>query len=244
MRPGPCVTDPIGQFQALFAAALEKEPADATAAALATADATGAPSVRMVLLKGVDTSGFVFFTNYGSRKARDLAVNPRAALCFYWPTLGVQVRVEGAVERAPRKNRTPTSRRARARASSAPGRPRRAHPSSRPRSCVRASTASPRGSRARPSCGPSSGEGTGSGPRASRCGRPANSAFTTASSTRGRATAGRPSGSTPDRAAVLRHSYFHKTPDCQFSSTWIGKALSSSGRRRTRSDDPAQWLGT
>lgn len=91
--------DPIEQFQALFARARQSEPADATAVALATADSTGAPSVRMVLLKGVDASGFVFFTNYGSRKARELALNPRAALCFYWPTLGVQVRVEGAVER-------------------------------------------------------------------------------------------------------------------------------------------------
>ena len=91
-------TDPIAQFQALFARALEKEP-DATAMALATADAAGAPSVRMVLLKGVDASGFVFFTNYESRKARELAANPRAALCFYWPTLGAQVRVEGPVER-------------------------------------------------------------------------------------------------------------------------------------------------
>jgi pyridoxamine 5'-phosphate oxidase len=91
--------DPIEEFQALFARALQSEPADATSVALATADATGAPSVRMVLLKGVDASGFVFFTNHGSRKARELAKNPRAALCFYWPTLGVQVRVEGGVER-------------------------------------------------------------------------------------------------------------------------------------------------
>jgi pyridoxamine 5'-phosphate oxidase len=91
--------DPIEQFQELFARALKSEPGDASAAALATTDAAGAPSVRMVLLKGVDASGFVFFTNYGSRKAGELSVNPRAALCFYWPTLGVQVRVEGGVER-------------------------------------------------------------------------------------------------------------------------------------------------
>jgi pyridoxamine 5'-phosphate oxidase len=90
--------DPIAEFQALFARALEKEP-DATAMALATADATGAPSVRMVLLKGVDASGFVFFTNYGSPKARELAINPRAALCFNWPSIGIQVRVEGLAER-------------------------------------------------------------------------------------------------------------------------------------------------
>jgi pyridoxamine 5'-phosphate oxidase len=90
--------DPVVRFQELFARAHASEP-DATAVALATADASGAPSVRMVLLKAADAAGFVFFTNYESRKARELEVNPRAALCFYWPTLGVQVRVEGGVAR-------------------------------------------------------------------------------------------------------------------------------------------------
>jgi pyridoxamine 5'-phosphate oxidase len=94
----PPPPDPVVRFQELFARAHGSEP-DATAFALATADASGAPSVRMVLLKAVDATGFVFFTNYESRKAAELAVNPRAALCFYWPTLGVQVRVEGGVER-------------------------------------------------------------------------------------------------------------------------------------------------
>jgi pyridoxamine 5'-phosphate oxidase len=90
--------DPITRFQQLFARAAASEP-DATAVALATADASGAPSVRMVLLKAVDAAGFVFFTNHESRKGRELSVNARAALCFYWPTLGAQVRVEGGVER-------------------------------------------------------------------------------------------------------------------------------------------------
>jgi pyridoxamine 5'-phosphate oxidase len=90
--------DPITRFQQLFVRAAASEP-DATAAALATADASGAPSVRMVLLKAVDAAGFVFFTNYESRKAGELSVNPRAALCFYWPTVGAQVRVEGGVQR-------------------------------------------------------------------------------------------------------------------------------------------------
>lgn len=90
--------DPIARFQELFTRARKAEP-DATVVALATADATGAPSVRMVLLKSADASGFVFFTNYGSGKARELAANPRAALCFYWPSIGTQVRVDGAVER-------------------------------------------------------------------------------------------------------------------------------------------------
>jgi pyridoxamine 5'-phosphate oxidase len=71
--------------------------------ALATADASGAPSVRMVLLKGFDERGFTFHTNYESRKGREAAANPRAALLFYWRELGRQVRIEGAVERTARK---------------------------------------------------------------------------------------------------------------------------------------------
>jgi pyridoxamine 5'-phosphate oxidase len=67
--------------------------------ALATVTADGAPSVRMVLLKGADARGFRFFTNYESRKAGELAANPRAALCFHWAVLERQVRVEGPVER-------------------------------------------------------------------------------------------------------------------------------------------------
>jgi len=94
----PSPLDPVLRFQELFARAHATEP-DATAVALATADGSGAPSVRMVLLKAVDAAGFVFFTNYESRKAAELAANPRAALCFHWPTLGAQVRVEGGVER-------------------------------------------------------------------------------------------------------------------------------------------------
>ncbi len=73
------------------------EIADASAMALATADAGGRPSVRMVLLKQFDEQGFVFYTNLESPKACDLAGNPRAALCFHWAPLGRQVRVEGTV---------------------------------------------------------------------------------------------------------------------------------------------------
>ena len=91
--------DPIALFLGLLERAVAAEPADATAVALATADARGCPSVRMVLLKGVEDGSFLFFTNYGSRKARDLEANPRAALCFHWPAIGHQVRVEGRTER-------------------------------------------------------------------------------------------------------------------------------------------------
>jgi pyridoxamine 5'-phosphate oxidase len=93
------VEDPIVSFVEAFERAKRKEPGDATACALATADASGAPSVRMVLLKEVDQRGFVFHTNYRSRKALELESNPRAALCFYWESLHQQVRVEGKVER-------------------------------------------------------------------------------------------------------------------------------------------------
>ena len=74
---------------------------DTAPVALATADAQGRPSARMVLLRGVDERGFVFHTNYNSRKGRELTANPYAALCFHWPTLDEQIRVEGTVERLP-----------------------------------------------------------------------------------------------------------------------------------------------
>lgn len=91
--------DPIEKFRELLDRAHAAEAADPTAVALATADGEGRPAARIVLLKSVDERGFVFFTNYGSRKASDLARNPRAALCFFWPALQTQVRAEGTVER-------------------------------------------------------------------------------------------------------------------------------------------------
>ncbi len=97
----PRPTDPIAEFESALAEARRRETVDATACALATADAAGRPAVRMVLLKQVDERGFVFHTNYGSRKAHQLAENPYAALCFHWPTLARQVRVEGPAERLP-----------------------------------------------------------------------------------------------------------------------------------------------
>jgi pyridoxamine 5'-phosphate oxidase len=92
------VDDPHGLFEAWLAEAREREPNDPTAMALATADAAGRPSVRMVLMKGHDARGFVFYTNLDSRKGAELAANPRAALLFHWKSLRRQVRIEGPVQ--------------------------------------------------------------------------------------------------------------------------------------------------
>lgn len=90
--------DPFEQFQSWYDDWLAVEPFDANAMAVATADAGGRPSVRFVLLKGVD-HGFCFYTNTLSHKGRDLAVNPQASICFAWVSLQRQVRVTGSVER-------------------------------------------------------------------------------------------------------------------------------------------------
>lgn len=90
--------DPIAQFQKWFAEAAAVVRPEPSAVTLATANAAGLPSARVVLLKGVDDRGFVFYTNYNSRKGRDLAENPRATLLFYWGPLERQVRVEGVAE--------------------------------------------------------------------------------------------------------------------------------------------------
>ncbi len=95
--------DPVEQFRAWFDAAVAAGVPDPTATTLATADAGGHPSARMVLLKGYDGRGFVFFTNYESRKARELAENPHAALVLYWAPLNRQVRIEGGVTRTSRE---------------------------------------------------------------------------------------------------------------------------------------------
>lgn len=90
--------DPHALFDEWLAEARLEEPNDPTAMALATADADGRPSVRMVLMKGHDGRGFVFYTNFDSRKGGELAANPRAALLFHWKSLRRQVRIEGPVE--------------------------------------------------------------------------------------------------------------------------------------------------
>lgn len=91
--------DPIKQFSRWWDEALKSEALEANAMTLATADASGKPGSRTVLLKGFDAQGFVFFTNYDSRKGQDLAANPRASLLFFWPELERQIRIDGSVEK-------------------------------------------------------------------------------------------------------------------------------------------------
>src|SRR2546430_1898617 len=94
--------DPIEQFARWFGDATDAGLIDANAMTLATADASGVPSARIVLLKGFDARGFTFFSNYNSRKGRELAENANAALVFYWQPLERQVRIEGTVHRVGR----------------------------------------------------------------------------------------------------------------------------------------------
>jgi len=95
--------DPIEQFQRWFEEARPTIPTDPDAAHLVTATSDGRPSSRMVLLKQVDARGFIFFTNYLSRKGRELDENPHAGLSFYWPSLSRQVRIEGTITRTSRQ---------------------------------------------------------------------------------------------------------------------------------------------
>jgi pyridoxamine 5'-phosphate oxidase len=89
------VVEPFRLFSEWLADATTSEPNDPNAMALATVDGDGLPNVRMVLLKGVDEGGFVFFTNYESDKGRELLAHPKAALCFHWKTLRRQIRIRG-----------------------------------------------------------------------------------------------------------------------------------------------------
>lgn len=91
--------DPFIQFQEWFQAAHDADIPDANAMILATSTSDGVPSARTVLLKGIDSSGLVFFTNYESQKGRELAENPHAAIVFFWQPLGRQIRASGRVER-------------------------------------------------------------------------------------------------------------------------------------------------
>jgi pyridoxamine 5'-phosphate oxidase len=92
--------DPIERFRSVYALAEKIDRSilpDPSAMALGTVEEGGQPTVRIVLLKGYDDRGFVFYTNYEGRKGRHLLSNPKAALCFYWPTIDIQVRIEGTV---------------------------------------------------------------------------------------------------------------------------------------------------
>jgi pyridoxamine 5'-phosphate oxidase len=90
--------DPIALFQEWFEAAKAAEPNDPEVMALASADASGLPNVRMVLLKEIDAAGLVFYTNSESDKGREMAANPKAAICFHWKSLRRQIRAQGAVK--------------------------------------------------------------------------------------------------------------------------------------------------
>jgi pyridoxamine 5'-phosphate oxidase len=98
--------DPIERFRSVYALAEKIDRSilpDPTAMTLGTVEEGGQPSVRVVLLKAFDDRGFVFYTNYEGRKGRHLLSNPKAALCFYWPTIDVQVRIEGTVTKVAEK---------------------------------------------------------------------------------------------------------------------------------------------
>jgi pyridoxamine 5'-phosphate oxidase len=95
--------DPLQQFELWLRDAMEAELEDPTAMTMATVGADGVPSARVLLLKGIDQAGFLFFTDYRSRKAVELSTNPSAALTFWWSRLERQVRVQGAVAKIPRE---------------------------------------------------------------------------------------------------------------------------------------------
>jgi pyridoxamine 5'-phosphate oxidase len=97
MDVGDVDHNPFRQFEAWFAQALDAQLPEPNTMTLATVDSRGRPSARIVLIKGVDERGFVFFTNYDSRKGREIADNPHASLLFYWIELERQVRIEGKV---------------------------------------------------------------------------------------------------------------------------------------------------
>nr|XP_061812151.1 LOW QUALITY PROTEIN: pyridoxine/pyridoxamine 5'-phosphate oxidase-like [Nerophis lumbriciformis] len=101
-----CTPDPLAQLGTWLEQAIEAAVAEPTAMVLATADAAHRPSARVVLLKGLDQEGLVFYTNYKSRKADDLTANPQAALVFFWQPLARQVRVCGEVHKVDRRQTT------------------------------------------------------------------------------------------------------------------------------------------
>lgn len=103
LEPGDLNPDPFVQFRYWLNDATKVYGADASTMILATSDLTGKPSARVVLLKGFNNEGFVFYTNYESRKGKEIAVNPNAAIVFFWQELERQVRIEGRIEKTSRK---------------------------------------------------------------------------------------------------------------------------------------------
>lgn len=99
-------TDPFAQFQKWFSESLQVSADEPNAMTLATVSPEGKPSARVVLLKGFDNEGFVFYTNYASKKGQDIAQNPNVALCFWWYALERQVRIEGIIERVSEEEST------------------------------------------------------------------------------------------------------------------------------------------
>ena len=174
--------EPFALFAEWFAEAVKSEPNDPNAMALATVDSDGLPDVRMVLMKGYDADGFVFYSHIASQKGRELAANPKAALLFHWKSLRRQVRIRGNVSPVTDQRKpTPISPRGRSRRRSAPG------PASS-RSRWRAALPSSRRSRRSPpntssaKCRARKGGAAGaSTPHVSNSGTTARSACTTAS---------------------------------------------------------------
>ncbi|MDB6019973.1 MAG: pyridoxamine-phosphate oxidase [Pedosphaera sp.] len=103
LRRAELESDPMLQFHKWFRQALDAKLSEPNAMTLATADKTGQPSARIVLLKGADERGFIFFTNYESRKGHELAQNPHAALVFFWPELERQICIAGAISKVSRE---------------------------------------------------------------------------------------------------------------------------------------------
>lgn len=103
LRKADLDPDPMVLFQRWFDQAIQADILDANAMTLATVSAKGAPSARIILIKGIQSGGVTFFTNYNSDKGRDLEANPNAALMFYWPPLHQQVRIAGQVEKVSRR---------------------------------------------------------------------------------------------------------------------------------------------
>ena len=99
LSPDDCLPDPVAQFEVWLNEAISAAVPEPTAMNIATVDAQGRPSARMVLLKGIEAGCFVFYTNYDSRKGSQLSANPYVALTFFWPELERQVRIEGRVQR-------------------------------------------------------------------------------------------------------------------------------------------------